>query len=57
VADLGLDEAALAGATCRWLALSLPPAKAAGKILNGEQDPQGAAAELARLLREEAKVI
>lgn len=57
VADLGLEEGSLAGATCRWLALSLPPAKAAGKILNGEQDPAGAARELARLLREEAKVI
>ncbi|MCS7183576.1 MAG: electron transfer flavoprotein subunit beta/FixA family protein [Thermoanaerobaculum sp.] len=57
VADLGLDEGALAGATCRWVSLALPPAKAAGKILNGEQDPQGAARELARLLREEAKVI
>ncbi|MGQ9495684.1 MAG: electron transfer flavoprotein subunit beta/FixA family protein [Thermoanaerobaculaceae bacterium] len=57
VADLGLAEEALAGSTCRWLALSLPPAKAAGKVINGEQDPQGAARELARLLREEAKVI
>lgn len=57
VSDLGLDEGALAGATCRWVALALPPAKASGKILNGEQDPQGAARELARLLREEAKVI
>lgn len=57
VADLGLDEGTLAGATCRWLALALPPAKASGKIINGEQDPQAAARELARLLREEAKVI
>ncbi|MGC8916106.1 MAG: electron transfer flavoprotein subunit beta/FixA family protein [Thermoanaerobaculum sp.] len=57
VADLGLEEGAIASATCRWVALSLPPAKSGGKIINGEQDPQGAARELARLLREEAKVI
>lgn len=57
VADLGLDEAALAGAGCRWRALELPPAKSGGTILNGEADPAAAAAELARLLRERAKVI
>jgi len=59
VADLGLDEAALAGAdgTCRWASLSLPPAKSGGVILRGEDDPAGAARELARLLREQAKAI
>ncbi len=57
--DLGLDEAALAGpdATCRWRALALPPAKAGGTILKGEEDPGAAARELARLLREQAKAI
>lgn len=57
VADLGLDEAALAGAGCRWRTLALPPAKSGGTILNGEADPAAAARELARLLREQAKVI
>lgn len=58
-AELGLDEAALGGAqaTTRWLKLELPPAKAGGTILKGEEDPVAAARELARLLREEAKVI
>ena len=59
VADLGLDEAALAAAegTCRWKALELPPAKSGGTILKGEDDPSGSARELARLLREQAKAI
>jgi len=58
-ADLGLDEAALAGADAasRWLSLALPPAKSGGVILKGEEDPAGAAKELARLLREQAKAI
>ncbi len=58
-ADLGLDEAALAGdgAACRWTGLALPPAKTGGVILKGEEDPAGAARELARLLREQAKAI
>lgn len=56
-ADLGLDEAALAGAGCRWRTLELPPAKSGGTILKGEDDPAAAARELARLLREQAKVI
>jgi electron transfer flavoprotein beta subunit len=58
-ADLGLDEAALSGAeaTCAWRALALPPAKAGGKILKGEEDPAAAARELGRLLREQAKAI
>jgi electron transfer flavoprotein beta subunit len=58
-ADLGLDEGALAGAdaACRWASLTLPPAKTGGVILKGEDDPAGAAKELARLLREQAKAI
>ena len=58
-ADLGLDEAALGGAeaTTRWVKLELPPAKAGGTILPGEEDPAAAARELVRLLREEAKAI
>ena len=58
-ADLGLDEGVLAGAgaTCRWKALVLPPAKTGGVILKGEEDPAAAARELARLLREQAKAI
>jgi len=59
VAELGLDEAALsgAGAACHWVSLALPPAKSAGTILKGEEDPAGAARELVRLLREQAKAI
>ncbi|OGP85406.1 MAG: electron transfer flavoprotein subunit beta [Deltaproteobacteria bacterium RBG_16_58_17] len=34
-----------------------PPARAAGKIICGDGTPEGKAAELAKLLREEAKVI
>lgn len=57
VADLGLDEALLAGSGCRWRTLELPPSKTGGTILNGEADPAAAARELVRLLREQAKVI
>ena len=57
VAELGLDEATLAGGGCRWRALELPPSKTGGTILNGEADPVAAARELAQLLREQAKVI
>jgi len=58
-ADLGLDEAKLAGeeARVRWQALALPAAKAGGTVIKGEEDPAGAAAQLARLLREQAKAI
>jgi electron transfer flavoprotein beta subunit len=57
--DLGLDEAALAGAEAasRWRSLTLPPAKAGGTILKGEEDPAAAARELAHALREQAKAI
>jgi hypothetical protein len=37
--------------------MELPPAKEAGKVIQGEDDAPGAAAELVRMLREEAKVI
>jgi electron transfer flavoprotein beta subunit len=59
VADLGLDEASLGGAaaSCRWRKLELPPAKSGGTVLKGEEDAAGAARELARLLREQAKAI
>jgi electron transfer flavoprotein beta subunit len=50
-ADLGVDAAAKSNV----LEYSLPPARAAGKKIAGE--PAEAAAELAKLLREEAKVI
>lgn len=56
IADLGLDDDAVA-ARVSWSKLELPPAKAAGKILQGEEDPAGTATELVRLLHEEAKVI
>ena len=57
LADLGVDAAAVApaGAAIRTLEATLPPARAAGKILEGE--PADTAKELVRLLREEAKVI
>ncbi len=59
VSALGLDEAALAGgdATFSIRALEMPPEKQAGKVIQGEDDPNAAAAELAKLLHEEAKVI
>jgi electron transfer flavoprotein beta subunit len=37
--------------------LELPPPKEAGTIIQGEEDPAGAAAQLVKLLREEAKAI
>ena len=53
-AELGLDEAALAPKV-KALSFTLPSARAAGKLVPGEA-PE-AAKELARLLREEAKII
>lgn len=53
-ADLGLDAAALAPAF-QISGYAPPPAKSPGRVLSSP--PQAAAAELARLLREEAKVI
>lgn len=59
VLALGLDEGALAGADATYSvrALEMPPEKQAGKVIQGEDDPNAAAAELAKLLHEEAKVI
>jgi electron transfer flavoprotein beta subunit len=52
--DLGLDASQVA-AKVKVLNYSLPPARAAGKIIPGE--PAEAAAALAKALREEAKII
>lgn len=54
LADLGLDDAQIS-ARVKAISFSLPEARQAGKIVPGE--PAEAARELARLLREEAKVI
>jgi len=55
VASLGVEE----GADPFYEAesLELPPGKAAGTIIQGADDPPVAAAELVKLLREEAKAI
>ena len=55
VANLGVDEGS--GGFYRVEKLELPPAKAAGTIIQGEDDAATAAAELVKLLREEAKAI
>jgi electron transfer flavoprotein beta subunit len=57
LADLGVDPASVGegAAQVKFLEMSLPPARTAGKILEGE--PADTAKELVRLLREEAKVI
>jgi len=57
LADLGVDAATVGpeAAGVRFLEFSLPPARAAGKVLEG--DPADTARELVRLLRQEAKVI
>lgn len=52
--DLGLEPDDVAAKTAR-VGLSLPPARAAGRLIAGE--PAAQAAELARLLREDAKVL
>ena len=52
-AALGITVAVKAR-VARWMP---PPARAAGKILCADGTPEGKAAELAKLLREEAKVI
>jgi electron transfer flavoprotein beta subunit len=56
--DLGINpsEVGEAGAKCRVMNLSFPPERSPGKIIDGES-PEAKAAELVRLLREEAKVI
>ncbi len=55
VASLGIDEDA--DAFYRVEKLELPPEKTAGTVIQGEDDPATAAAELVKLLREEAKAI
>ena len=56
--DIGLDpsEVGSSGAKCKVEKLSFPPERVPGKIIEGET-PEAVAAELVRLLREEAKVI
>ena len=58
LSDLGLDagEFGLGARKIKILELTPPPARAEGKIIEGES-PQEKAAELAKLLHEEAKVI
>lgn len=55
-ADLGLDETQLAADKKRVDALAVPPARGAGRIIAADS-PEDAARELARLLRDEAKVL
>ena len=57
LADLGVEAASVGPEAdgVRFLEFSLPPARAAGKVLEG--DPADTARELVRLLRQEAKVI
>lgn len=57
LADLGLsaDQAGGAGAKVKLAGFSPPPARPAGRILQG--DAASTAAELVRLLRDEAKVL
>jgi electron transfer flavoprotein beta subunit len=55
VSSLGIDEAA--GGFYAVEKLELPPEKAAGTIIQGEDDAAAAAAELVKLLREDAKAI
>lgn len=54
LADLGLDAGQVA-AKVKTLGYFLPSPRAAGKVVPGEAPD--AACELARLLREEAKII
>jgi electron transfer flavoprotein beta subunit len=57
LSDLGLnpDNAGLKGSFIRISSMEEPPAKATGRIIDGE--PEDAVKELVRSLREEAKVI
>ena len=56
LAELGVPEADPPQAKTRWRKLELPPARQAVKLVPAD-DPAAAGKELARLLREEAKVI
>ena len=55
VGSLGIDEATESFYNVRGL--ELPPPKSEGTIIQGEDDPAGAAAQLVNLLRTEAKAI
>lgn len=57
--DLGLDPADFTPekARIRIISMEMPPVRKAGKIVNGGLETEGKAKELARFLREEAKVI
>jgi electron transfer flavoprotein beta subunit len=55
VASLGIDEAT--GSFYAVRSLELPPPKSVGTIIQGEDNPAGAAAQLVNLLRSEAKAI
>ena len=55
VASLGVDETS--GGFYQVETLELPPANAEGTIIQGEDDAASAAAELVKLLRDEAKAI
>ena len=55
VASLGIDEGS--GSTYTVRSLELPPPKSEGTIIQGDDDPAGAAAQLVNLLRSEAKAI
>jgi len=52
-ADIGVSGAAKS----KVAKFTPPPARPPGKILCADDTPEGKAAELAKLLREEAKVI
>lgn len=56
-ADIGVspEEVGKAGAKVEVLSMSMPPERAAGRVIEGE--PEEAAKEVVKLLREEAKVI
>ncbi len=57
LSDVGLkaEEVGESGTKIRCVEMTLPPARVGGKLIDGE--PHDAAKELARLLREEAKII
>ncbi len=57
VASLGMDPSSvgLAGSKIQPMGMSLPPEREAGRIIEGEAE--GAAKELARLLRAEVKIL
>lgn len=56
LADIGLAPEAVANSGVRITAFRLPPERSGGRMIAGDS-PQAMAAELVRLLREEAKVI